>query len=313
MRVVSHEPTMADALERLDRVLPDDLRASLRPPVSADDLDALRAAVEPFEVPDDFVALLGWADGQASLGDPWWPLLDAGVLESAAAAAHSYRWLCSETGEAQWNPLWLPVVRAEHVQAGVEMTADRPGVVVDASFAAGALTVLAPSLVAVIAGTAEMLEAGVPFSPPDDGDYAAWRSSQQAILDGAPGWGRWPYDRMIAPRVAAWPRHWRVARGLPAEPDAPRREPTPIASLPVPGRVTIEGHVIDRELPEGTVAGPTLITVADATGELRVLVQPDTPGRFWSGTLGLRIQVDTSASHDNPTPADELRVGVQLA
>lgn len=303
---------MAEALERLDRVVPDDVRASLRPPVSEDDLDALRIAVGPFEVPDDVVTLLRWADGQESLGDPWWPLLDAGVLESAVAAAHSYRWLCTETEDWQWNPLWLPVVRAEHVQAAVEMTADRPGVVLDGSFGTE-VTVVAPSLVAVIAGTAEMLEAGVPFYPPDHGDYGAWRSSQQAILDAAPGWARWPYDRIIAGQVAAWPRHWRAAQGLSPEPDAPRREPTPIASLPVPGRVTIEGHVIDRELPDGTAAGPALITVADATGELRVLVEKDTPGRFWSGTVGLRIQVDTAASGEHPAPASELRIGVQLA
>jgi hypothetical protein len=303
---------MAAALARLDRVLPADVRASLRPPVLEADLDAVRRAVEPFQLPDDVVSLWRWADGQEFSARLAWPMLDCGPLSGAASAAESYRWLCTQTGEGQWNPLWLPVARAEHLQAGVEMTVERPGVVIDASFGAGVAIVRAPSLAAVLDGTAQLLEAGHAFSPPPSDRFAEWRARQATILDAAPGWERWPYDRMIAPRVDAWPRHWRAALGLPPEPDAPRREPTPIASLPVPGPVTIEGHITDRQLVDGTATGDAIIPVKDATGALRVLVRPHQPGRIWTSPLGLRIQVDTAASDQDPAPADELRIGVQL-
>jgi hypothetical protein len=99
-----------EALARLGEGLSvhaSDVWRSLRPPVADADLDALRQAVKPYDVPTDVVALLRWADGQER-GAPWFPGFEAGRLLSASAAAGHYKWLaerltldlCSDRGGA---------------------------------------------------------------------------------------------------------------------------------------------------------------------------------------------------------------------
>jgi cell wall assembly regulator SMI1 len=211
-------------LERLSVVLPERAPAlweSLRAPASLADLDALRQAVDPFELPHDVVTLLRWHDGQgkAPVWPPWWPSISCGPLLSAARAAEHYTRLRDETEDWQWNPLWLPVAHEGWNQAGVEMTPDRSGVVVDASFGNAGVNVVAPSLAAMLDAAADMIEAGLPLEQPSDHDEVRRRA---ALIDARDDWVAWPYDRVITHEVAGWPPHWRVAIGLPAEPDAPR-------------------------------------------------------------------------------------------
>jgi hypothetical protein len=286
-------------LDRLGGVLPERapvLWESLRAPVAAADLDALRRAVEPFELPGEVVAMLQWADGQEPVGgrEVWWPSISCGPLLSAAGTAEQYRFLPSITENWQWSPLWLPIARAGWDQAFVEMTTDRPGVVIDASFHDPGTMVVAPSLAAMLDLVTDMIETGLVPDPPDDQE--AFRR-HTALIDARADWASWPYDRNIAEDVAAWPPHWRESIGLPADPDAPRLPATPIRDV-LSGLtggadlITIEGYVTDRVLVDVAAVGNSIITLDDGTAATHVLVQPDVPGRYWAAVVGRRIQVD---------------------
>jgi hypothetical protein len=293
---------IAAALERLSAVLPKgapELWGSLRPPVSSADLDVLRRATDPYELPDDVVTMLRWADGQ-EYGGPWWPSISCGALLSAARAAEHYTWLRDATEEGQWNPLWLPVAHAGWNQAGVEMAVDRPGAVIDASFSDPDVSVVAPSLGAMLDATADMIEAGLSVEHPYDFDELRRRAE---LLDAREDWVTWPYDRVIASEVAGWPAHWRVAIGLDAEPDATRLPAEPIREVVdrpvgVADLLTIEGYLTDRVLIDGVASGNSIVTLDDGTGAIRVLVQPDTPGEYWAAWLGRRIQIDVVGGDD---------------
>ena len=333
---------MAEVIERLSRVLPEsapELWDSLRPPVTSADLDELRRAADPFEIPDDVVTMLRWHDGQGNSPGwpPWWPSISCGPLLSAAHAAEHYTWLRDETEDWQWNPLWLPVAREGWNQAGVEMTADRPGVVIDVSFGNPGVIIVAASLAAMLDAAADMIEAGLPLEQPSDHDE---RRRRAALIDARADWEAWPYDRDIAQGVAGWPPHWRVAIGLPPEPDAPRLPAEPIrhvldGTAGVSEPATIEGFITGRVLLDIEASGPSIITLDDATGSVQVLVQPNTPGQYWAAWEGRRIQVDVLAgdaadreinaiidadprrrersSAGRPALAREVRMGVQSA
>jgi hypothetical protein len=177
------------------------------------------------------------------------------------------------------------------------MTADRPGVVIDASFGNAAVNVVAPSLAAMLDATADMIEAGMSLEQPSDHDEFRRRA---ALIDARDDWVTWPYDRIIAHEVAGWPPHWRVAIGLPAEPDAPRLPATPIRDVlddrtDCADPITIEGYVTERVLVDMVASGNSIITLDDGTGATRVLVQPDTPGNYWAAWVGRRIQLDVLA------------------
>jgi hypothetical protein len=286
-------------LDRLGGVLPERAPAlwkSLRAPVGAADLDALRRTVEPYELPGEVVAMLRWADGQ----DPergwqlWWPSISCGPLLSAARAAEQYRFFRDKAEDWQWSPLWLPVAHDGWNQAGVEMVTDRPGAVIDASSHDPDVTVVAPSLAAMLDVAADLLEMGLGLEQPVDQEAFDRRA---ALIDARADWASWPYDRNIAEDVAAWPPHWRESIGLPADPDALRLPATPIHDV-LNGRkggtdlITIEGYVTDRVLVDIAGSGNSIITLDDGTAATHVLVQPDVPGRYWAAVLGRRIQVD---------------------
>jgi hypothetical protein len=278
---------------------------SRRPPASGADLDALRRAIEPYELPVEVATLLAWADGQQGAA-PWWPSIDCGVLLSAARIAEAYAWLCEDTEDWQWSPSWLPVASEGWHQAGVEMD-DRFGVVIDASFPDPEVRVVAPSLTVMLDLVADMLEAGVALQGPagDAAGYERWKAERAALVARRREWRRWPYDRVIASEVDGWPPHWRVAIGVPEATTYPHPRAQPIGALLPQGDgcepVTVEGFIRHRELLDGQARGPTLVTLDDGTGTVQVLVQADTLGRYWAAWPGRRIQVDVDASPEAQT------------
>jgi hypothetical protein len=309
---------MAEVLDRLDGVLPrraPRIWESRRPPVTRADLDKLRRAVDPYEVPGEVVAMLRWADGQVH-GGPWWPAISCGPLLSAARAAEHYAWLCEETEDWQWNRLWLPVAHEGWYQAGVEMTLGHPGVVLDGSFPDAEARIVAPSLAAMLDVTTQMLESGLPPDTPHDTDgYRRWKAERDAIMDRRDEWQTWPYDRIIAAEVGGWPPHWRVAIGLPAETDAPHPMAHAIRTALERGTgdsepMTIEGYVTNVALGDEPRDMPLLVTLNDASGSICVLVEADTPGRHWASWRGRRIQLDVVCSPDAQRRVDEI-VGAQ--
>jgi hypothetical protein len=108
------------------------VEASLRPPASDRDLDELRAAIAPYEIPSELETLLRWHNGQQPHPEP--PALlpvEAGPLLGTGEAAEAYLWLRDEIEPWQWDPLWLPVLRERWTQLDVEIVADGPGVVIE--------------------------------------------------------------------------------------------------------------------------------------------------------------------------------------
>lgn len=243
--------------------------------------------------------MLRWADGQS--GRRSWPsIAERGPLLSAAGCAQHYRLLREVTEVWQWNPLWLPIAHEGWGQAGVEMTVS-PGVVLSVDWGDPDVNVVTPSLVAMLQATADMVEAGLaPDCPVDPEGHGDWLARRWLILDGRDDWVRWPYDRRIASDVDGWPPHWRVAAGLPPETDAPHPPAVPIRSVldGASGQsepAVVEGYVTDRVLIDGQASGNSVIAIEDATGTVRVLVQPDTVGSYWAAWVGRRIQVDVLA------------------
>ena len=172
------------------------------------DLDALRQAVAPYDLPTEVIALLRWADGQA-WGAPWFPAFEAGRLLSAAEAAGHYTWLVEEFAPGAPYSLLVPIVHEGSSQVGVELVGDGPGAVVDYSFGDD-LRVRAPTLAAILDVTAEMVVAGI-GEPKDGEDARIWRGQREEMAAERPEWDFWPYDRVLSLVGDAWPPHWRSA------------------------------------------------------------------------------------------------------
>jgi hypothetical protein len=221
-RVISIE----EALELSENALPSApwLAASLREPVAEADLDRLRQVVAPLEVPDELVALLRWADGQSAglprpvpgydtPHSPWWPILYAGHLLPASAIVRDYeqRRRFNEEG-LSFPAILLPFCGDQLSEASLEMAQDRPGVVVDTMYD-GPMSVVAPSLAAMLAATADMITSGLALSSEYfDGTHHEWYLRRTAIADARydqEGWSHWPYAREPGHEPDEWPPEWQ--------------------------------------------------------------------------------------------------------
>ena len=185
-------------LDRLGEALSvqaNDVWRSLRPPVAEADLDALGQAVAPYEVPNEVVALLRWADGQ-EWDAPWFPAFEAGRLLSASEAARHYEWLVAEAAPGAPYSLLVPIVHEGWSQVGVELVGNGPGAVVDYSFGDD-LRVRAPTLAAMLDVAAEMVVAGI-GEPKEGEDARDWRARREEMAAKRPGWDSWRYDRVLS-------------------------------------------------------------------------------------------------------------------
>jgi hypothetical protein len=199
--------TMEEALERLDRLMPEraaELWTSRRPPVTDADLDRLRRAVAPYELPADLITLLRWSDGVP--GD-WWPSLSVGALLGAGLAADLYErmWKASREDPTVgiWSRCLVPVFQEGWWQGGLEMVDDRPGVIVDGSNPDSPFTVIAPSLLAAVDVVGGMLALDVCLDPVAE-------LERDVLMARRREWATWPYDREPGRRPEGWPPHWRA-------------------------------------------------------------------------------------------------------
>jgi hypothetical protein len=214
-----------EAIERLSSVLPRcrALEASLQGPVSDEDLDALRRAIAPLEIPDELVALLRWADGQpdrwndrltpaqAASRIPWWPSLNDGVLLSAQRIVRLYRQNRQFDAEGMPSPArLLPFCGEQLSQASIEIAEGRVGVVVSTPYDDG-MHLAAPSLASVLEAAADLVEAGHPIGD-DDWPGREWHAERLTILAARyerDGWGNWPYGQELGAYPSSWPEPWR--------------------------------------------------------------------------------------------------------
>jgi hypothetical protein len=213
---------MEVALTRLERSLrrAPEVMSSLREPVSDADLDELRRAVSPHELPDDLVTLLRWADGQARTEpSPWapaWPgMHDGSSLLPAAGMLARYRFRRSDDPlDGEWPARLLPIFGEQLSENSIELVDGRPGVLV-ATPLDGPMWVIAPSLAAVIDATAVLLESGHPLDAEQwtgEGGYAGWYARREAILEAhyaRESRAHWPHGRNEMTSSEDWPPHWR--------------------------------------------------------------------------------------------------------
>jgi hypothetical protein len=224
---VGDDLSLNAALDRLSASLADngqEFASSLRPPASDHDLDELRRAIDPYEIPLEVVSLLRWHDGQGYRPEPdppWLLPIESGPLLGASEAAKAYLFLRDETEPWQWCPLWLPIVQHRWWQLAVEIAADAaPGVVIDGDFGAPEVRIKSSSLAALLHATADMAETGRLRPPPSGPDYARWHAEREELIEARAdqaGWTNWPYARTLPhdEQASHWPPRWRAARGLP--------------------------------------------------------------------------------------------------
>ncbi len=204
------------ALDRLDAWLSSTregrtVSAGLRPPATNRDIDELRDAIDPYEVPPELAKLLRWHNGEDPRSRPphLLPLDDGGPLLGTTEIAVAYHWLLENLETWQWNPLWVPVLKHRHQQLAVVL--EGPRVILHNDFGNAHLRVLSSSLPALMHATADIAEAGFLTDLP----YRECRSIIDSRADQF-GWDGWRYGRQIENdlNAANWPQRWREARGL---------------------------------------------------------------------------------------------------
>jgi cell wall assembly regulator SMI1 len=212
------------ALERLSTWLSRDgqeVLQSLRPPATDADLDELRRAIEPYEIPPELVTMLRWHNGQPREPEPP-PLLPLpeGPFLGTSDAAKSYKLLTEELEPWQWCRLWIPILQHRWSQTGVEVAPDGPGVVIEADFGNPHQAIVSSSLAALMHATADMAEAGLLLSGPSSGpEYEKWFRERQGLIAeraDCAGWSNWPHDRILPndEEASNWPDRWRKAGGF---------------------------------------------------------------------------------------------------
>jgi hypothetical protein len=164
--------SLEESLERLDDLLPErepEFWATLKPPVSESDLDALRRQLDPYELHKELVALLRWHDGQSDPehNEGAWPLIECGPLLSAQGACefHAIDFLAESIEIGTWSASWVPITAIRHSVAAVEMAAPLDGLVIDASFGDKPWP-RAQSLAAMMHAICVLVEEGFPLREP---------------------------------------------------------------------------------------------------------------------------------------------------
>jgi hypothetical protein len=174
------EDAFADLLERLDALLDKHepvFAVTLNPPATQDEIDALRAAVRPHEIPQELEMIYRWHNGQAD-GAPWWPLLDHGPLLSIAAAIEHRDVLVKVCEEPfQWSEAWFPITHASWAQLAVQLSEPLKGLVIRAGFPDPPAPV-ADDLTAVMQAVCIVLDAGLPLFE-EEPRTAGWEGVRQ--------------------------------------------------------------------------------------------------------------------------------------
>lgn len=291
-------------LDRLADVLPSrapTVWQDLRAPVDDSELEALRTTVAPYRLPDDVVALLHWADGQRR---QWWPSTGGGPLLSASEMARQYEWLNGTPDVGTWTPLLLPIASEGWSLLVVEMTDDRPGVVVDANAGDHEFHVPFPSVASFLDAAADMAEADLLTepSPPPGPLYAEYSRRVRAVATACGdrhGWGHWSHPRSFSRDPLAWPAEWLAAAGRSLEGIRPRGATHTLAELldERPERATVAGRVV------GLAGGRDLVvTVEDGTGRLDVWCPQQV--QAWGPVRKRRFEFDVT--FDSPLSAEPM-------
>jgi cell wall assembly regulator SMI1 len=184
----SVEAEFPQATQRLDGLLLENeqqFAESLNAGATDRDIEALRVAIQPYELPAEVEMLYRWHNGQKESQPPvWWPLLEAGPLlntEQASTEREQLSRICKEP--FQWSEAWLPITHEGWAQVAVKLDEPLQGLVIDAGFP-DEPSVKAQSLAAVVQAIARLIEAGVPlYSTAEDGRHEQeWVDERNRVL-----------------------------------------------------------------------------------------------------------------------------------
>jgi hypothetical protein len=172
-----HEATQL-AIDRLAPVLEKrlpSLSESLNPPASEADLDVLRRAIAPFELPAELETWLRFADGQRFDVIAVWPTFDFCPFWPAEAIAREYPHIL------QFQPPGLlPLGYQSHYQVSIELAGDGSHSLIETSVDSGDWRVVVPSIADMADVIRELLEAGEiddwPFAGPAFNDVAVYQA-----------------------------------------------------------------------------------------------------------------------------------------
>jgi hypothetical protein len=136
----------------LERRLPA-LLGSLNQPVTESDLDALKRAIDPYELPAEYETWLRFADGQRHQAG-WWPVIDGPLLP-----AHQVVDFYSVGLQDQPSGL-LPISYASHYQVSIELAKDESTVLIETTVSSAEWRIIAPSMPDLIRTVGELAEMG---------------------------------------------------------------------------------------------------------------------------------------------------------
>lgn len=244
---------MAAVLERFDRMertrRAGRLLAGKLAPATEQELDALRAAVQPFSVPEEVLTLLRWSNGWED-GD--WPVAFAsGGINPVRNIIESYRQMCDEPSfRSSWNPLWMPLFHESWTEGSVELLPAATSVIIHTYWTDDVLTITAPTVAAELDAVADLLDAGLLDENPDTLTAApsmiSFDRRRKEIVErtnARHGWSRWPHAHQLSfgKDRSDHPQHWRDAADAwpdPVEPNYPDPPATPTATDTTAAAVT---------------------------------------------------------------------------
>jgi hypothetical protein len=182
----SVEEQFPEVIARLDELLLDresGFAASLNAPATGAEIDALRAAIQPYELIAEIEMLYRWHNGQRE-SRHWWPLFDAGPLLAADEAARRRQQLSDICEEPfQWSEAWLPITQEGWGQVAVKLDEPLQGLVINASFP-DEPSVVAESLAAVFQAICRLIETEIPLdsNPAEPPGGPSWMEERNWAL-----------------------------------------------------------------------------------------------------------------------------------
>jgi hypothetical protein len=194
--------SIGEALTRLDQLLPEyapKLALDLNPPASEADLESLRRAMAPLTVPDDLLELYRWHNGS---NNEWWPVMSCGPLLRGDEAVSACELLRKNTTADTWRRSWFPIAADGWLNAVIETSERGCGMIIEGSFP-NPPGPLAPSLIAMLHATCEVLEAGISPELDLDTDQAP-DDERDAIVAATYSAYSWPVGDDYWSELATW-------------------------------------------------------------------------------------------------------------
>lgn len=269
MSEVGDLQVVLDALDVLVRDRRPELYPRFRPGVSARELDALAAGLEPYYLPAELVALYQWHDGWDSSRDGVHrSLLPEAEFNSLAETIAAYRGWQQALGSDGWHPLWFPAFGSQFGElVSLQLEPGRPAGQVYAFHSEEDLSTSSDSVAALFAAALDCWRRGL---LPEDAAYPEIRTIAARHNPSSRKPSGESRHEISRSSTTDWPDSWKKALGIGPLVGAADEEVVRIADFegdpssgrPIRAELTGWGGSID-----------TLVaTASDGTGSVKVLL-----------------------------------------